>query len=79
MTITWLDKGRGSWSLRSADKDGREKIVRIRKKDSGKWTRTTLALDGALYSGNTKRPDLTLQHEDGDDTLFHMIELERTP
>ena len=33
----------------------------------------------ALFPGTRKRPDLTLQHEDGDDTIFHMIELERTP
>jgi hypothetical protein len=79
VSITWLDKGTGAWSLRSWSADGQGVVMRIRNKNSGKWVTKAFALDAALFPGTPKRPELTLQHEDGGNTLFHLIELERNP
>jgi len=66
VSVTYLDKGTGSWSIGLPNKSG---ATRIQNTNSGEWKTKTVT-----FSGLT---ELVLNHESGDDTVFHLIELER--
>ena len=66
VTITYLDKGTGSWSIGLPGMDG-TKI--FQNKNSGEWKTQTVTSSG--FS------DLVLNYESGDDTTFHLIEVDR--
>ena len=66
VTVTYLDKGTGSWSIRLLGMDG-TKI--FQNKNSGVWKTQTVTSSG--FS------DLILNYESGDDTTFHLIEIDR--
>jgi hypothetical protein len=63
--VTYFDKGRGSWSLLVDDKN----ILNVQNADSGLWKIETIKLSDAA--------ELVLNYESGDDTVFHMLEVER--
>jgi len=67
--IIYLDRGTGSWSV-GISGNTVKKI--IQKTDSGKWVAATIKMprDALL---NT---DLLLNYEGGEDTVFHMVEIE---
>ncbi len=65
LRVTYLDQGQGGWSLHV---DGRKRQT-IRNTDSGKWKMQTLQVSGLSR--------VELRYESGDDTIFHLIELER--
>jgi hypothetical protein len=66
VNIIYLDRGTGAWSIGLPDN---KDATRVQNSDSGEWkTRTVTA------SGMT---ELVLKHESGDDTIFHMVEIER--
>ncbi|MBJ7256707.1 MAG: hypothetical protein JHC76_10400 [Akkermansiaceae bacterium] len=66
VTVTYLDKGTGSWSIGLSGKVG---AASVKNTNSGEWKTKTISLSGAT--------DLSLKYESGDDTIFHMIEVER--
>lgn len=66
-TVTYLDKGTGTWSIGF----GKSHIERVQNTNSGLWKTKT-----GLVSGNS---ELVLKYESGDDTAFHLIEVERIP
>ena len=66
VTVTYLDKGTGSWSIGLPGMDG---IKIFQNKNSGEWKTQTLTSSG--FS------DLVLNYESGDDTTFHLIEVDR--
>ena len=66
VTVTYLDKGTGSWSIGLLGKDG---ATRFQKKNSGAWKTQTVTFSGIS--------DLVLKYESGDDTIFHLIEVDR--
>jgi hypothetical protein len=66
VTVTYLDKGTGSWSIGLPGMDG---IKIFQNKNSGEWKTQTLTSSG--FS------DLVLNYESGDDTTFHLIEVNR--
>ena len=66
VTVTYLDKGTGSWSL---GVPGKEAKTSIQNADSGAWKSKTVSLSGVM--------ELSLKYESGDDTVFHIIEVAR--
>jgi hypothetical protein len=67
VTVTYLDKGTGVWSLGVPGKDG----TRIENTNSGEWKTKTVTLPEVS--------EIVLNYESGEDTIFHLIEVEKTP
>jgi hypothetical protein len=66
VNVTYLDKGTGSWSIGLPDN---KTVTRVQNNNSGEWKTKTVTLSGIT--------ELVLKHESGDDTVFHLIEVER--
>jgi hypothetical protein len=64
--LTYLDKGTGSWTIGLPEK---KQTTLIQNTDSGQWKTKTVAF--------SEPTELVLNYESGDDTVFHMIEVER--
>jgi hypothetical protein len=64
--ITYLDKGTGSWSI---GKTGVANPEIVKNTNTGEWKTASIALSGAT--------ELVLRYESGDDSVFHLIEVER--
>ena len=78
LTVTYLDRGRGRWSLCYNNGTSKATARTVRCEDSGSWKRISLHLDDAHFNRDLERnSDLTIKHIDGEDTLFHMLELHR--
>ena len=69
--VTYLDRGKGSWSLGVSG----SRTEPIQNSDSGEWKMVTIELPTKQLLG----AELELSHEGGDDTVFHMVEIERKP
>ncbi len=67
--VTYLDQGKGSWALVS----GTQRTLEVEKMNSGAWKVAELVVAGA----DLRQGELRLQHVRGDDTVFHLIEIER--
>ncbi|VGO20707.1 hypothetical protein [Pontiella sulfatireligans] len=67
--VTYLDKGCGEWSLLA----GQKNALNVQNTDSGLWKEVLVTVSGPELS----KANLKLRHEKGDDTTFHMIEIER--
>jgi hypothetical protein len=70
VSLTYLDKGTGTWSIGTS---GRLNSTRVQNTNSGLWKTETVSLPGSAVG------ELLLKHEAGDDTIFHMVEIERVP
>ncbi len=78
VTVTYLDKGYGQWSLNYFDGADRKQATKARLDNSGKWKHEILEIDGAVFTGGLDRgADLTIKHLSGGQIVFHMIELDR--
>lgn len=66
VSVTYLDKGKGIWSIGLS---GQEKVTLVQNTDSGKWI--TKSIKSSIFS------ELSLNYVSGDDTLFHLIEVDR--
>ena len=64
--VTYLDQGTGTWSVGLPGKEG---ATRIQNTHSGEWRTQVVSLSGVT--------ELVLNYESGDNTLFHLIEVER--
>ena len=67
VSVTYLDKGTGTWSLGVA---GDSAAKRVQNTGSGLWKTEAVSLSGSVS-------ELWLKYEEGDDTVFHMLEIER--
>ena len=68
--VTYLDRGTGQWSLGVSGKSGGKQMY---NSNSGEWK--TLRVE---VSRNILRDaELMLNYEGGEDTVFHMVEVER--
>lgn len=66
VSVTYLDRGTGSWSIGIPGKEG---ATRIQNTNSRDWRTQVVSLSGVT--------ELVLNYETGDNTLFHLIEVER--
>ena len=66
VSVTYLDQGTGSWSIGIPGKEG---ATRIQNTNSRDWRTQMVSLSGVT--------ELVLNYETGDNTLFHLIEVER--
>lgn len=66
VSVTYLDKGTGSWSI---GLPGKKDTTQIQNTGSGEWRTQTVIMSGVA--------ELVLSYESGDDTVFHLIEVER--
>ncbi len=66
VSVTYLDQGTGSWSIGIPGKEG---ATRIQNTNSRDWRTEVVSLSGVT--------ELVLNYETGDNTLFHLIEVER--
>ena len=65
VSVTYLDQGTGSWSIGLPDQAS---ATRIQNSNSGKWRTQEVTLP--------RFAELVLKHEAGDDTVFHLLEVE---
>ena len=65
VSVTYLDQGTGSWSI---GLPGQASATRIQNSNSGQWR--TQAVTSPRFA------ELVLTHEAGDDTVFHLLEVE---
>jgi len=70
INVTYLDQGRGIWSLGFFGSPGTE---RVQNANSGRWKTMTVTMPRVRLRGT----QLELNYETGADTVFHMIEIER--
>jgi len=68
--VTYLDRGRGVWSL---SVQGSFENKTFRNGDSGQWETVTTTMPRKRLQD----AQLLLNYEGGDDTVFHLIEIER--
>jgi hypothetical protein len=66
VSVTYLDQGTGSWSIGIPGKEG---ATRIQNTNSRDWRTQVVSLSEVT--------ELVLNYETGDNTLFHLIEVER--
>jgi hypothetical protein len=64
--VTYLDQGTGSWSIGLPGKEG---ATSIQNTNSSEWRTKVVLLSGVA--------ELVLKYESGEDTVFHLIEVER--
>jgi len=67
MHVTYLDSGNGAWSLNTGGKE----LLHVQNSDSGEWKVKHVAI--SLPRGD----EVSLEYEMGDDTVFHLLELDR--
>ena len=70
VNVTYLDRGRGSWSL--GVRGSPEKDV-FRNTGSGQWKTVEITIPRERL----RHAPLLLNYESGDDTVFHLIEITR--
>ena len=68
--VTYLDQGRGAWSLGVSNSPEKEVV---QNGDSGRWKTITVSMPHERL----REAELLLNYESGADTIFHMIEIER--
>lgn len=75
VTVTYLDKGTGSWTLQYGT--GSDNSFVQKKYNTNTWQQTTVSVPVSSLTGNLSGgSDLTLT-ANGSDTYFHMIEVDR--
>jgi hypothetical protein len=67
--VTYLDRGQGSWALVV----GNQQTLKVENRNSGSWKVAELAVSSA----NLQPAVLQIRYVAGDDTVFHLIEIER--
>jgi hypothetical protein len=78
LRIVYLDKGEGVWELLYANADGKNVARQVELTGSGKWLELTETLQDAVW--NHRLPgggDVALRHVSGEDTAFHLVELNK--
>lgn len=76
--VAYLDRGKGTWVLNYAGPAGRKRAMTVTCGDTGKWIDRRIDLPDAHFTRALDgKSDLVLGYVRGDDTIFHMIELDR--
>lgn len=77
--VVYLDQGTGRWALAyDAIDDPQKTAAVITKTDTGRWKEHTITLrDGYFGNRGPRNADLVLLSVDGEDDIFHMLEVTR--
>ena len=77
LRIVWLDSGTGTWSLSYRTAEGGIQQLDVQNTDSGEWLTRDFELSDVVFTQSVEGGDLRLRYENGDNTLFHLLEIER--
>lgn len=79
LKVIYLDQGSGKFSVRyDSSSDPDKTAVTITKTNSGRWVIKSIAIaDGEFANKGPRNSDFSLVDEDGEDDVFHMIEIEK--
>ena len=72
VTITYLDKGHGAWTIGETGSE----LGTIKCRDTGEWKKAQFTYFVSLNNDQQKY-DFALQKISGDDVIFHLIEIEK--
>jgi hypothetical protein len=76
--VAWLDEGRGKWELEYHNGKSPATAFTIQNMGSSEWKEKEVVLKGAVFSHRLpEKSDLILKYISGDDTAFHILELDR--
>jgi len=76
--VTHHDEGIGEWELLYNSPAGQIQAFSVATNGTSEWKKVQIDIpDAEIYGGFQNGADLILKHVSGDDTRFHMIELER--
>ena len=80
LKIIYLDQGAGKFSIRYDSSSNPDKIAAtVTKTNSGKWVEKNITIaDGAFANKGPRNSDFSLVNEDGEDDVFHMIEITKS-
>lgn len=81
VTIRYLDKGTGRWRLvYDAKTSNNKRAIAVTNTNSDTWKEVIVELqDYNFKNSGPLGSDLGLEYISGDNTVFHMIEIERSP
>jgi hypothetical protein len=75
--IVYLDESAGSWALCYHNGEEEKVACKVRCGNSGEWKERRVELHDAVFDNRLSgKADLTLEHVEGDDTVFHIIEVD---
>jgi hypothetical protein len=79
LKVIYLDQGTGKFAVRyDSSSDPDKTAVTITKTNSGRWVSKSIAIaDGEFANKGPRNSDFSLVDEDGEDDVFHMIEIEK--
>ncbi|MCX6327741.1 MAG: hypothetical protein NT144_14015 [Bacteroidia bacterium] len=78
--IIWLDKGYGEWSLLydAKNKPGKTALT-VKNSDTGKWVEKSIMINDALLQNSCEKgADFILKNLSEENTIFHIIEIEKS-
>ena len=83
--LMYFDKGRGSFSIKyDSIEDPEKEVCIVKKGNSGKWLplkdekgKDIILKDAAFNKRGEKSSDISLVSIDGEDSIFHMLEIEK--
>ncbi len=85
--LIYLDKGQGSFSILYDSIEGSEKVAYTVQKnhpgECGKWKHLVdekgeeIIIDDAAFNNHDNIPDISLVNNDDEDSIFHMLEIEK--
>jgi len=76
--VTHHDEGIGEWELLYNSPAGPIQAFSVATNGTSEWKKVQIDIpDAKIYGGLQNGADLILKHVSGDDTRFHMIEIER--
>lgn len=75
--IIYLDRGKGKWSLYFNQSNKEQAAYTVECKNTGEWIEKTVTINALFNCKLSRNADLILKYEGGDDTVFHIIEVNR--
>jgi hypothetical protein len=80
LKIIYLDQGIGKFSIRYDSSSNPDKVaITITNTNSRKWVERSITIaDGAFANKGPRKSDFSLENEDDEDDVFHMIEITKS-
>lgn len=72
--LIYFDEGNGSFTMKY---DSDKEAFTLKKGNSGEWLTKEVILNDAVFNNHGDIPDISLVNEDDEDSIFHMVEIEK--